>query len=378
MYLVDQNNNRITNIQEKTFSELGFKERTHLQEWIAYNSSCLGEELLIIQKEFDGFDDTRERLDLLALDKSGNLVVIENKLDDTGRDVTWQSLKYASYCSSLTKKQIREVYQQHLNKQGSQENAEDNLVKFYDDIDYEDLELNIGQSQRIIMVAGNFRKEVTSTVLWLRNYKVNVQCIKATPYKLGEQVFIDLDQIIPVKEAEDYIIKITEKAEEENSAKSELKERHNVRLEFWNVLLNELAKNNSFTLFNNISSSKDSWIGASAGVSGIAYNFAFGKNSARVELYISNVKTEFNKFVFDKLVERKENIEKALSKVLVWERLNEKKACRIKAEITGVSLYDKNHWDKIIEFMIKEMINFEKVFKEELKEIKLLVKNEKF
>ncbi len=61
----------------------------------------LGEELLIIQKEFDGFDETRERLDLLALDKQGSLVVIENKLDDSGRDVVWQALKYASYCSSL-------------------------------------------------------------------------------------------------------------------------------------------------------------------------------------------------------------------------------------------------------------------------------------
>lgn len=31
--------------------------------------------------------DTRECLDLLALDKDGNLVIIENKLDDSGRDV---------------------------------------------------------------------------------------------------------------------------------------------------------------------------------------------------------------------------------------------------------------------------------------------------
>jgi RecB family endonuclease NucS len=41
---------------------------------------------LIIQKEFAGFGDTKERLDLLALDKKGKLVVIENKLDDSGRD----------------------------------------------------------------------------------------------------------------------------------------------------------------------------------------------------------------------------------------------------------------------------------------------------
>ena len=122
----------------------------------------------------------------------------------------------------------------------------------------------------------------------------------------------------------------------------------------------------------------DGWIGAGAGVSGIAYNFVFGKNNARVELYISNEKTEFNKFVFDKLEEKKESIEKTLGKALVWERLNEKKACRIKSEIIGVGLYDRSQWDKAITFMINEMINYEKLFKEELKEIKLLAKNQNF
>ena len=72
------------------------------------NGSCirprvLGEDLLIIQKEFYGFADTRERLDLLALDKEGRLVVVENKLDDSGRDVVWQALKYVAFCSSLKK-----------------------------------------------------------------------------------------------------------------------------------------------------------------------------------------------------------------------------------------------------------------------------------
>lgn len=174
MYLIDKKNNRISNIEQKTFSELGFTERKHLQEWIAHNPNCLGEELLIIQKKFDGFDDTRERLDLLALDKSGNLVIIENKLDDTGRDVTWQALKYASYCLSLTKNQIKEIYQDFLDKEGVDEKAVDNLIEFFNNVDYEELEINAGQSQRIIMVAGNFRKKVTSTVLWLMNYKLKM------------------------------------------------------------------------------------------------------------------------------------------------------------------------------------------------------------
>lgn len=109
MFVINKQQNRISKIKACSFSELGFREREHLQEWLENNPEAFGEELLIIQKEFDGFDDTRERLDLLGMDKQGNLVIIEIKLDDSGRDVTWQSLKYASYCSSLTKPQIKGI-----------------------------------------------------------------------------------------------------------------------------------------------------------------------------------------------------------------------------------------------------------------------------
>ncbi len=103
MYLIDKDKNAISRLDEKGFGELGFKERENLQEWLADNPEALGEELLIIQKEFAGFSGTKERLDLLALDKQGDLVVIENKLDDTGRDAVWQVLKYASYKASRIK-----------------------------------------------------------------------------------------------------------------------------------------------------------------------------------------------------------------------------------------------------------------------------------
>lgn len=60
MYLIDTINNRIKNLTKKTFTELGFRERQHLQEWIANKPESLGEELLIIQKEFDGFNNKRK------------------------------------------------------------------------------------------------------------------------------------------------------------------------------------------------------------------------------------------------------------------------------------------------------------------------------
>jgi RecB family endonuclease NucS len=93
MYQIDKNQNNILSIKEATFASLHYKERENLQEWIAKNPNIFGEDLLIIQKEFDWFSDTKERLDLLAIDKEWNLVVIENKLDDTWRDVVWQASK---------------------------------------------------------------------------------------------------------------------------------------------------------------------------------------------------------------------------------------------------------------------------------------------
>lgn len=217
MYLIDKKNNKIEKINQVTFSELGFKEREHLQEWLAGNPESLGEELLIIQKEFSGFYDTNERLDLLALDKKGNAIIIENKLDDTGRDVTWQALKYASYCSTLTKEQIRSIYQQYLDKQGNGEEATNKLSEFFHNIEYEELTINQRQSQRIILAAGSFRKEVTSTVLWLLNFKIKMQCFKATPFALGDQLFLTLEQIIPTKDAEDYTISMVDKTQEDLS-----------------------------------------------------------------------------------------------------------------------------------------------------------------
>ena len=181
MYKVDTPTNSLHSLQEVSFSSLGFTERGNLQEWLAQNPQALtrdnDDELLIIQKEFAGFDDTKERLDLLAIDKKGNLVIIENKLDDSGRDVVWQALKYAGYCANLRKEQILQIFQLYLDKYDPEENrpAAEVLAEF---LEYETLDealINQSRTQRIIMVAANFRKEVTNTALWLMQFGLRVQ-----------------------------------------------------------------------------------------------------------------------------------------------------------------------------------------------------------
>ncbi len=367
MYSIDVAKNEIHKLKKSTFSELGFKERENLQEWIAKEPSVLGEELLIIQKEFSGFDDTNERLDLLALDKQGAIVIIENKLDDSGRDVTWQSQKYASYCSNLSKESIRQIYQEYLDKTQPGEKAEDNLVTFFEETEYEELNLNKGVTQRIMMIAGNFRKEVTSTVLWLLNFKLRIQCFKATPYTKGDELFLNIEQIIPTIDAEEFMIGMADKAQDEIDSQNVEKVRDNKRRQFWAKLLPVI--NAKTDLFINISPNNKSWISAGGlGISGVAFCFAATKSYGRAELWIGTTSTEQNKSIFDQLYDMKNDIESSFGDKLEWERLDSKNGCRIKAEREG-NIFDENEWDALIKCMTDSMMHLEQAIKPALTKV---------
>lgn len=373
MYQIDKEHNKINRLEEKTFTELGLKEREHLQEWIAKDPSCLGdEELLIIQKEFDGFQDTRERLDLLALDKQGNLVIIENKLDDSGRDVTWQVLKYASYCSSLSKEDIRNIYQQHLRASGEDTSAEELLAEFLGKEDYSEVQINQGSAQRIVMIAAKFRKEVTSTVIWLMNFTIRIQCFKVIPFVFGDQLFLNFDQILPVKDAQEYSISMASKAQEEIATQENLKTRHHLRLEFWGQYLKRSNEENS--LFSNISPSKDNWIGIGIGMSGVNLNMVVSRNYARGEIYFNRGSQEENKWCFDFIQERKDQIEKEFGEPLIWERMDDKVSCRIKAQLDDVSIYEREDWDRMIDYMVDVAERMEKAFRNPVKQLNRKIK----
>lgn len=360
MYLVNKQNNDIKALEEITFTQAGFKERQHLQEWIAKNPSCLGEELLIIQKEFAGFDDTRERLDLLALDKRGNLVIIENKLDDTGRDVVWQALKYVSYCSSLTTQDIEQMFSAYLSDNNIALNSQELLIEFFGDEDYGEI-LNIGYSQRTILVAGSYRKEVTSTVMWLLNNGIDITCFKAVPFLFKEDILLDFKQIIPLKEAEEFMIKIAAKQKEEVINQKLRGSRHDKRESFWKKFLEHA--NQKTLLTQNLSPAKESWLPVALGMGGVGLNSVISGKYARCEVYINRGSAEINKKTFDELLIHKESIENELGESLIWERMDDKVTSHIKLQKDGLNLYNEEDHPEMIDFLIETMIKMHSVFK---------------
>jgi len=357
MYRISKSANNVTKLEQRLFKDLNIKERENLQEWIAANPEMLGEELLIIQKEFDGFNDTHERLDLLALDKDGGLVIIENKLDDTGRNVVWQALKFTSYCSTLTNNQIIKMYQDYLTEHGNGEDAKESLLEFLGR-DEEDLLLN-RNDQRIIFVSNKYRKEVTSTVLWLLDHDIQIQCFRATPYSMGEELFLQIEQIIPLPETKEFMIDAKEKEKEEKSKSKVVAETEASLVEFWSRFKGEL-KSHRLNFLDRVGAKPSYSIGFWKGPGKFA--FCIGRNSIRVELYFSN---DPDKVLIDTMAKYKEKIQEGFEGQIIWERLEDKKKSRIKFEMPDSefkqiegNFSEKSNWDEWINWYWISMKKF--------------------
>lgn len=364
MFRVDRASNRISRLAQKRFSDLNLRERDHLQEWLVHQPDALGEDLLILQKEFDGFDETRERLDLLALDKAGNLVVIENKLDDSGRDVTWQALKYTAYVSTLKTAQIVEIYQKYLDRYCGGGSASERICEFLAVEELQEAKLNSSNGQRMIFIAANFRREVTATVMWLISRGITVQCFRVTPFAFEDELFLDLQQIIPPPEAADYMIGISSKEVEEAAVQGTQKRRHELRLQFWAKALERL-RSDGVTLYANISPTDSHWLSAGSGVRSCPFQMIFGQAEARVELSLSRADGTENKRLFDQLFAQKTDIEAAFGHELDWRRMEDKKQSRI-VYAKDFDGYNKDNWPEMVAWLSEHIQALARAFSEPL------------
>jgi hypothetical protein len=199
MYKVDIENKKLIELTPVNFGSLKLTEPYDIEDWIEKTPQVLGEELLIIQRQY--FVPSGKKLDLLAIDKKANIVVIELKRDNSGSEVEWQAIKYASYFSSYVTDEIFEIFADYLKT--SQIEAKEKIKQFID----VEIEL-LNESQRIILVSKEFHSDVISAVLWLREFEVNIECIRLKPFLTPDrQLIIAPEIIIPLPEAKDYIIR---------------------------------------------------------------------------------------------------------------------------------------------------------------------------
>ena len=389
LYTVDTANKKLKPLDVTQLKQHNLTERYDLQEWLVSHPEALGEELLIIQKEFDGFDGTGERLDLLALDTKGQLVLIENKRDDSGRDAVWQALKYASYVAPFTAEDIINVYANYLSKYKPIDADLDTdayepehvhhtsrvLIKKFlggnADIDWMS-QLNPKATQRIILVAGEFRKEVTNTALWLIEREIDVKCVKVSPYILNGQLLVDIQQIIPVPEASEYMVRLSRKDAEVKTLKEKENSLEKMRIAYWAQLLEDF-QNRNFDLFRNVNPVGVGWRSAGATIAQCNYNLIFAQKELRVELEFATSNTEHNKKLFDFFYAQKAQVEQSYGLQLTWLRSENQKLSKIVIS-TAVEGYNKEKWSEYIQWHYEHVQKFEQVFKPYMKDAYQVIK----
>ena len=194
------------------FGALGLYERADLQRLLRDNIKALGEDMLVVAEEFGEWEDARRRIDLLAVDKAGRLVVIELKRTDDGGHMELQALRYAAMVSSMQFDEVVAAYTRHLSigRPGEEVDARVELEAFLADGDAD--EPAISSDVRIVLVSADFGREITTTVLWLNRFDgMDIRCVRLVPYDLDGQILLDIQQVLPLPEAADYQVKLRRK-----------------------------------------------------------------------------------------------------------------------------------------------------------------------
>lgn len=228
IFSVDQDTEELEHLPEQELSQLNILERDDLEEWAINEPRILGEDLLVITSEYTNFQDLRDRLDIMALDPEGKLVVVELKRDKADRTTDLQAIKYASYCATLTAEDIQKDYRDFWKKRTdenlSPEEVGQTFVSFLnqsvpDEVPYTDdgwANFELDDKPRILLTAGSFGPEITSPVMWLiEEYNMDITCTRIMAYEHRDRIILNSQQVIPIPEAEEYLTKRREKQEKQ-------------------------------------------------------------------------------------------------------------------------------------------------------------------
>ena len=203
----------IVPVDETRFAAKGLTERSDLQRLLRDRIEVVVRDAMVLAEEFDSWDESRRRIDLLGLDEDARLVVVELKRQAEGGLMELQALRYAAMVSTMTFTQAVEAHAAYRQRRGLEGDAQETILEFlgWDEPSEEDF----GQDVRLVLVAPEFSKELTSTVLWLNSHDLDVRCVRVKPYSWKGSVLVDVQQVIPLPEAGEYQVMVREKVRKE-------------------------------------------------------------------------------------------------------------------------------------------------------------------
>lgn len=253
-------------------------------------------------------------VDLIAQDKDGRAVVIENQLKKSDHDHLGKLLTY--------------------------------LVGL--------------QASQAVWIVKDPRPEHVRVVAWLNeSSSADFFLLKLEAIQIGKSERAPLlTQIVGPSEETRAI----------SETKTVMAERQRLRRRFFKGLL-EHAKSRT-QLHSNISPSIHGWVGAGAGIAGVTFNYVVGEHEVRVELYIDTPDGEKNQRVFKALSDKKDKIEHEFGGPLEWDTKKGRRACRIQRTFATGGYRDEDKWEAVYAELTEAMVRLESALRADLKRLK--------
>ena len=229
VYYVDRTNHgpgQLVEAGQTTFTALDMQEPRDLEPLLMTNIEAIAPGTMIIENQSSPWSDSNKLIDILAIDKHANLVVIELKRDDA-RHADLQALRYAAMISNMTFDELTERHRRHLAYRSPEVDDEprQRILEFLgwdDDVDEDDF----GNKVRIVIVASDFSKELTTTVAWLLDNnmeRMSIECVRLKPYILDGNVILDIHTVLPLPDISDYQVSLKRKRDRGLAERTERK-----------------------------------------------------------------------------------------------------------------------------------------------------------
>lgn len=309
----------IGRLERVALREVWKHEANDFTQWLQNNIDVLNEalDLNLVNVDREQAAGTFS-VDLVAEDDGGGTVIIENQLEKSNHD--------------------------HLGK----------LITY----------LTALAAKTAIWIVSDPRPEHVSAIAWLNETgSAQFYMVKVEAVKIGDSPAAPLFTLIVGPSLE---------AKEVGQAKKEIAERYIIRRQWWTTLINKSATVSK--LHAHLAPSEYSWIGTSSGIRGLPLNYVVMQDECAAELYIDRGKNadEENKAIFDQLYHHRSEIEQAFGGELSWERLEGKRACRIRytSKLGGYRSQEEK-WPEIQDNVIRAMDRLERALRPYLKQLKL-------
>lgn len=157
-----------------------------IENWVKQNPAIVGLDAIVIGSQVK--TDYGTVLDLLALERNGNLVVIELKKDRTPRDIVAQALDYGSWIYQLTAEEIYKI-------------AEEYFEGVLDDAYYDKWQSNIpetlNESHSLLIVAGEVDSVTQRIVEYLAIYHgININTAFFNIFEKDDKKWLTADMLL--------------------------------------------------------------------------------------------------------------------------------------------------------------------------------------